>query len=107
MKRTQVFLPEQIIEKLDTLALEKGISKGEIIRRALEEYLKEGTTMKVIAKAGEWRIRDGNGKAESLTEKFSPDLYDLDQSYRDNIEKLIKDDDLYIEIKEDDYWIAL
>ena len=41
MKRTQVFLPEQIIEKLDKISREKGISKGEIIRRALEEYLEE------------------------------------------------------------------
>lgn len=39
MKRTQVFLPEQLIYKLEQLADKKGISKGEIIRRALEEYV--------------------------------------------------------------------
>ena len=41
MKRTQVFLPEQIIDKLDEISKEKDISKGEIIRRALENYLAE------------------------------------------------------------------
>ena len=41
MKRTQVFLPEQTIEKLEKMAKEKGISKGEIIRRALEEFFKK------------------------------------------------------------------
>ena len=32
-------LPEQLIYKLEQLADKKGISKGEIIRRALEEYV--------------------------------------------------------------------
>lgn len=41
MKRTQVFLPEQLIEQLEQQAVKKGISKGEIIRRALEEYFKK------------------------------------------------------------------
>jgi metal-responsive CopG/Arc/MetJ family transcriptional regulator len=41
MKRTQVFLPEQLIDKLEQLADKKGISKGEIIRRALEEYFEK------------------------------------------------------------------
>ena len=41
MKRTQVFLPDQLIEKLEQQAEEKGISKGEIIRRALEEYFEK------------------------------------------------------------------
>ena len=41
MKRTQVFLPVPVVEILDKMAKELDISKGEIIRRALEEYLKE------------------------------------------------------------------
>ena len=41
MKRTQVFLPDQLIEKLEKEAKKKGISKGEIIRRALEEFFKK------------------------------------------------------------------
>ena len=46
MKRTQVFLPEQMIKKLDRTVMEKGGSKGEIIRRALNElYEREGKKM--------------------------------------------------------------
>jgi metal-responsive CopG/Arc/MetJ family transcriptional regulator len=40
MKRTQVFLPDQLIKKLEKMSAKKGISKGEIIRRALEEFFK-------------------------------------------------------------------
>ena len=42
MKRQQIFLPEPMIKKIDEMAEEKGIAKGEIIRRALDEYFKEG-----------------------------------------------------------------
>lgn len=41
MKRTQVFLPEWQIEKLNRISQQKGISKGEIIRRAIENYLEK------------------------------------------------------------------
>lgn len=41
MKRTQVFLPDPLIIKLEQMAAKKGISKGEIIRRALEEFFKK------------------------------------------------------------------
>ena len=41
MKRTQVFLPVPVIEVLDKMAKELDISKGEIIRRAINKYLKE------------------------------------------------------------------
>ena len=41
MKRTQVFLPAPVIEVLDKMAKELDISKGEIIRRAINKYLKE------------------------------------------------------------------
>jgi metal-responsive CopG/Arc/MetJ family transcriptional regulator len=41
MKRTQVFLPDPLIRRLEQMAAKKEISKGEIIRRALEEYFKE------------------------------------------------------------------
>lgn len=47
MKRTQVFLPEQMIKKLDRTVMEKGGFKGEIIRRALNElYEREEKKMK-------------------------------------------------------------
>ena len=41
MKRTQVFLPEPVVEILNKMAKELDISKGEIIRRAINKYLKE------------------------------------------------------------------
>ena len=41
MKRTQVFLPDKIVDKLKIISEENGISKGEIIRQALFQYLKK------------------------------------------------------------------
>lgn len=40
MKRTNIFLPEQLLEKLRTLADKTGLSVAELIRRAIDEYLK-------------------------------------------------------------------
>ena len=40
MKRTQVFLPEQMLAALASISDKKGISKGEVIRRAVDDYLK-------------------------------------------------------------------
>lgn len=42
MKRTQIFLSNQQIEKLEKEQKETGLSKGEILRRALDKYLKNG-----------------------------------------------------------------
>ena len=41
MRRTQVFLPDQLIKKLEQMSAKKGISKSEIIRRAIEEFFKK------------------------------------------------------------------
>ena len=38
MKRTQISLPQQMIDKLDKTAGEKGISRAEIIRRIIDQY---------------------------------------------------------------------
>lgn len=47
MMRTQVFLPEQMVVKLEKTIAEKGGSKGEIIRLALNEHYErlEGNKM--------------------------------------------------------------
>jgi len=42
MKRTQIFLSEKQIEKLEIDMKETGLSKGEIIRRAIDQYFKIG-----------------------------------------------------------------
>jgi predicted DNA-binding protein len=40
MKRTNIFLPEQLLERLRALADKTGLSVAEHIRRAIDEYLK-------------------------------------------------------------------
>jgi metal-responsive CopG/Arc/MetJ family transcriptional regulator len=40
MKRTQIYLPDTLIRKLEVQSKEKGFSKGEVIRIAIEEYFK-------------------------------------------------------------------
>lgn len=64
--------------------------------------------MKIIAKAGDWRVRDGNSPAYRLEEQFHPDIYDLTEETEKQIKDIIGDDeDLYIEVYEDGYWIAI
>lgn len=41
MKRTNIFLPEQLLAKLSALAEKTGLSVAEIVRRAIDEYLKK------------------------------------------------------------------
>lgn len=41
MKRTQVYLPETMTKKLDEMAVKKGVSRSEIIRRIIEGYLEK------------------------------------------------------------------
>jgi metal-responsive CopG/Arc/MetJ family transcriptional regulator len=38
MKRTQISLPQQMIDKLDKTASEKGISRAELIRYIINSY---------------------------------------------------------------------
>lgn len=40
MKRTHTFIPEQTIAQLKELAGKTGLSVAELIRRAIDEYLK-------------------------------------------------------------------
>jgi predicted DNA-binding protein len=41
MKRTNVFLPEQMLERLKAAQAKLGIPVAEIIRRAVDEFLKK------------------------------------------------------------------
>lgn len=41
MKRQHIYLPEPLIEKLDELSEKKGIPKAELIRRAIDEFIKK------------------------------------------------------------------
>jgi hypothetical protein len=42
MKRTQIFLSDKQIEKIEKEKKETGLCKSEILRRALDQYLKNG-----------------------------------------------------------------
>lgn len=42
MKRTQIQLTDEQAELLDDISTERGISKAEIIRNALDEWVKNG-----------------------------------------------------------------
>jgi len=39
MKRTQISLPQQMIDKLDKIANKKGIPRAELIRYIIDQYL--------------------------------------------------------------------
>ena len=67
MKRTQVFLPEQLIYKLEQLADKKGISKGESIRRALEEYIESKVAQEGQAYAANRPTPPQNRRRKSRT----------------------------------------
>ena len=40
MKRTHLFLPEQVLLALRALSDKTGLSVAELVRRAIDEYLK-------------------------------------------------------------------
>jgi len=39
MHRTNIYLPEQMVEKLRKIAKEKGVTFSEIIRRGIDDWL--------------------------------------------------------------------
>ena len=41
MKRTHIFLPEPVVERLKDLSEKLDVSVAELIRRAIEEFLKK------------------------------------------------------------------
>ena len=41
MKRTHIFLPEPVINRLKALSEKTGLPVAELIRRAIDEYLKK------------------------------------------------------------------
>ena len=48
MKRTQIYLPEELHKQLKHRAVEEGTSMTELVRRAVREYLQEGDKMTYI-----------------------------------------------------------
>jgi predicted DNA-binding protein len=41
MIRTNIYLPEPTVKRLKALSKKTGVSVAELVRRALDEYLKE------------------------------------------------------------------
>lgn len=41
MKRTSIFFPEQLLEKFRELARRRGTPMAELIRQAMEDFLKK------------------------------------------------------------------
>jgi len=41
MNRTNIYLPEKIKSALDKLSKETGLSMAELVRRAIDEFLKK------------------------------------------------------------------
>jgi len=41
MKKINFYIPDPVLEKLQTLATQRDVAVAELIRRALEEYLKK------------------------------------------------------------------
>lgn len=53
--RALVDIPDEVIEKLNTLSREKGVSRASLIRAALSRLIDEAQTSDVDAAFGLWR----------------------------------------------------
>jgi len=74
MKRTQIYITEEIKEALDKLSRQRGTSISEIIREAVTEYIsrhaESGKKEKLKASAGLWRGRNDLPNVSKLRREF-------------------------------------
>lgn len=74
MKRTQIYISEKMQEELDVLSRRRGVSKSEIIREAVTEYLSDHskTDIQEKLKAGEglWKQRKDLPDLSELRREF-------------------------------------
>ncbi len=74
MKRTQIYISEEMQEELDALSQSQGISRSEIIREAVTEYItrhSEGErTKKLEAGAGLWKDKKHLPDLSKLRKEF-------------------------------------
>lgn len=61
--RTLVELPDEQIEPLEALAEQMELSRAELIRRAVADYLQRYQTVDADAAFGMWRDRQEDGLA--------------------------------------------
>lgn len=74
MKRTQIYISEKMQEDLDALSQRRGVSKSEIIREAVTEYLTDQSKAKKREK-----LRAGEGLWKER--KDLPDLSELRREF--------------------------
>jgi metal-responsive CopG/Arc/MetJ family transcriptional regulator len=72
MKRTQIYISEEMQEKLDVLSRTEGSSRSEIIREAVTEYIARKSESEKQKK-----LKSGAGLWENKDEKEVPDLKKL------------------------------
>lgn len=74
MKRTQIYISDNMKEELDTLSRQRGISKSEIIREAVTEYISRHSETekeeKLKAGAGLWKEKKDFPDLSKLRREF-------------------------------------
>ena len=74
MKRTQIYISEKMKEELDTLSRQRGMSKSEIIREAVTEYISRQSETekkeKLKAGAGMWKEKKDFPDLSKLRNEF-------------------------------------
>jgi metal-responsive CopG/Arc/MetJ family transcriptional regulator len=74
MKRTQIYIPKEMQEELDSLSRQYGTSKSEIIREAVTEYLARHSDSekkkKLKAGAGLWSEKTDVPDISKLRKEF-------------------------------------
>ena len=78
MKRTQIYIPEHLQQKLETLSKRRGSSKSAIIRDAVEQYLDRQSDTerknKLQAGAGMWKNKKDIPDIAKLREEMERKL---------------------------------
>ena len=71
--RTIIDIPQKIIDELDTLAREEGISRAEAVRRAMTEFLEKRSRGRPDAAFGIWKGRkiDSLAYEDALREEWN------------------------------------
>lgn len=74
MKRTQIYISEQMKEELDRLSRKRDTSKSEIIREAVTEYIARHSVSerenKLKAGAGMWKGKKNLPDVSKLRKEF-------------------------------------
>jgi metal-responsive CopG/Arc/MetJ family transcriptional regulator len=74
MKRTQIYISEEMQEELDRLSKKREISKSEIIREAVTEYISHHSAgereRKLKAGAGMWEGKKDLPDVSKLRKEF-------------------------------------